>query len=596
MKKWIGLIAVAALLAAGCNDTGRDSGSSGSGSMPSLQGVWDFVLAPAAGSAKSYTITVDTGGGSNDARVLITGPQTSLLATVAAGNQINVGACGVWIKFGLIAEGITLVAGDSWTLTVTNGAPGTPVPTLGNASTVSSVSAGGTDGCATACANPDGSSQASTLPFPSQLGIPAGLAGSGQWYSVVLSQNGPSLTGAVPEEHVLSLNLGRSISPPFSALVSPGEIVTLSYSRRVNAGISAADFLRVILTNGADTPDVEYLVGPDFQAADTVQTVSYTFTVKSNLAAVDFIFGLAATGEEISLDDIKVTTASGTVRFNDGFESGATVACGPRDPRWSVRSSAWRIGSACVARGTPIAGSFSFRVTGGSQHRITASIINASSAGSLASLLGSAGMGLLGSTAGYSGILMEAWEPDVTYFLTSLALADSGLGSLAGTYKGEARTGPCIESGEVTATRHTAIQTDVSSQAWLIHLNGSANNCIPPLAAGNTVEFGDTLTVSGGETITVAQFGQVYFAGSPIPIRDNFNHGYTLTGAVAGALTTFSLAELSGAATATAVGAVSATQIQGALTGTLAFDNVSGHPRVCELASDARFQVTLVPP
>ncbi|HUT55109.1 MAG TPA: hypothetical protein VM658_17100 [bacterium] len=584
MKK-TGWLLLAAVLLAGCDTA---STSSSGAARPDVGGTYDVTLLPALGPVSLYTVAVEQGGGSGAAMVSITGPSIADTVAVTAGASVDLGTCGLWMVFGNI-PGFNLAAGDNWRINVVEGFPGQPIAGDSVASTVAYVAAGGLDTCVAAPC--DGSVLASAV--PPGAGPPGGAGrgwAGGQWLSVRLSQTGANLAAVVPEEHVLSLDLGDVIVPTTTfllpALVAPGDTVTITFRRRIVADGQNGDFFRAVAVNGAQSLDAQYLFGASVNSGDTV--VSLTYTSLSPFARLDFIVGLSDQGEEFILDNVMVSTVSGGVKLVEDFEAGPGGSCGPAGINaelWSVRDPAWSVGGMCVSAQDALAGNYSAVWRGGSYRRLTGSVlIGGSSSSTLSELLG--GGGSLADAI--PGIFMEAWEPVWSGYFTSFAAAAQSPGMLAGTFRGESQNHDCVEHGELTATVHHQFETDLSSRYWVMRIQGQAINCTPALLVGNTIAFGDTLSTPAGDTISMLQIGQI-LAGVDTPI-DDYGNVYGIGGLVAGTLVTLNLNNPLLGASAAGIGVVGADMIQGALAGSLAFD--AG--RVCDLAGGSTFTVRLV--
>lgn len=581
-KHWLwGVLLILGL--GGCEDRVR---SDKGGAVPDLRGVWDFILLPGFGPAKEYAVTVERPGGSGTALVSISGPLTSDTTVVTAESALNVGECGVTMTFG-DTTGFYLAAGDRWNIRVVNGSP--DPPTAGNTvdSVVGAVTAGGRDGCAAAICQ--GSALGSAVPQAGR-GITGQSQGS-QWLSVRLAQSGSEVSGYVAEQHALSLYLGTVLlsSPPLTLppLLNPGEFVTISFRRRAAADGEAGDFFRVMVVNGPDLSDAEYLYGPAMTGGDTV--VNFSFTALTSEVRVDFVTGLSGTGEVVEVDEVKVT-AGGAPVFQENFEAGPGSDCGPSGInflRWEPRNPEWAAGRLCVSAAEALAGDYSMRWEGGSSRRISGFIITASSLGDLGELMGGLG-GLLGGISALSGLFLETWETQWTNFLTTFSVASPASGGLAGTFRGESRDHACVEIGELTAVRHQTRQTDLSTADWILRIEGKGINCSPAPLSGNTIAFGDTLSTASGDTIRLLQVGTAFIA-SENPL-DNFGNVYRLSGQAGGSLLTINLVDPAGRANAVGLGRLAGDRVEGVLTGRLLFD--SG--RLCELAEDATFRVLLV--
>jgi hypothetical protein len=576
MKKHV-LLILAALLAAGCDPTGTTSSTS----IPYVAGVYDVTLVPSAPPSQSYIVTVERGGISGNNQVSVSGPLSMEIVTVNAGSSVDLGTCGLWILFGN-TTGFNLVAGDNWLVNVVNGRPGTPVPGDTVDSTVGRVSSGGQDSCAAPLC--DGSALASA--------VPSGQGAGGQWLSVRLSQTAANLSAMVAEQHILSLNLGLVTipTPPFflPALTSPGDTVTLTFRRRMIADGVSGDFFRAVAASGIQSLDAEYLFGASVASADT--TVTFNFISGSSSSRVDFIVGLSDQGEEFILDSVKVLNVSTGNSLTEGFESGPGVGCGPSGPnavRWTVRGPVWEVGSLCVSVSGALAGTYSAHWRGGSYRQVSGSVLASTEASSsLSSLLGG---GDGGDLANISGQFLEAWEPVWSGYFTSFFTAEQTAGNLVGTFKGESLNHACVEEGQLTASLHRTLETDLSSRLWIMRLEGAAAYCQPRLVSGDTIAFGDTLGTAAGDTIQMMQIGQVLRGETVI---DNYTNNYSLNGTVSGSLVTISLRNAATNASASSIGVINNDVIQGSLTGSLVFD--SG--RVCRLSSDSSLTVHLVPP
>lgn len=584
MKKYFLLLVILLAWCEGCQDAVN---SSGGNSYPNLRGVWDFTLIPTAAGDKTYTVTVERSGGSGAALVSIAGPLFADTARVSAGAPLPVGPCGVEVTFGDTA-GWGLVAGDNWRIAVIGGNPGLPIPGDTVDSTVGAVTAGGQDTCASKIC--DGSALGSALPQASR-----GLGGAGvnsEWLSVPITQSGGQLTATVPELHALSLYLGtvELAGPPpivLPPLIAVGDLVTLSFRRRVAGNGGSGDFFRVMVLNGPDLLDAEYRHGAGVSAGDTV--LNFSFTALSPEVRVDFVAGLSGFGGNAQIDDLKVTNPGGTV-FLEGFDAGPDAGCGPlglNAPRLETRSPVWSVGRLCVSANHALAGTYSLRWDGGSRHSFSGSLLTQSSLSGMASLLGGLG-GFLGGSSALSGLFASAWEPDLTYFLTTFSAAAPSAGAMVGTFKGESHNHDCVEMGDFAATLHLNHQTDLADADWVMRMEGSANHCDPPLASGDTIMFGDTLSTLTGDTIRMIQIGGSFLAAEDP--TDNYGNTVTVRGQVSGNLLMVSLADPAGTYQAAGLGVISGSDIQGALTGRLRFDG----GRVCELYRGSSFRVKRV--
>ncbi|MFO8057166.1 MAG: hypothetical protein R6V10_07730 [bacterium] len=570
------LIIMVLLVLAGCDDpSGTDSVE-----YPYLSGVWDFTLTPTVEAEKTYDITVEKSGGSGVAEVSIWGPDVSGSSTVVADQEIEV-ACGAYIVFGDTA-GFWLSGGDSWSMRVSEEIISRPVPGNTVDSTVGEVYSGGTYNCGeAACA---GSALASAVPYPTK-GIGQEERRGGQWLSVRLSQDGPNVNSTIPEQHALTLYLG-TISAPSSPLgIATGDSVTVSYRRRLSADGEDGDFFRVLITSGTSYYEPEYVYGPDMESSATV--TSYTFPASPE-TQVDFTAGLSGLDEYVILDSVEVSTGS-TVLFSEDFESGYAGLCSPEfdaGSRWQGRYPAWRKGDFCISARNALEGSYSAYWRGGSYRPLTGSIISGGSMAGLASFIGG---GLFGgsSASELEGLFMEVWEPVYTGHMTVFSAAEQSPGNLAGTFRGESQETGCLEEGRLTASRQRSEEADLSASYWVIRIDGQAVNCEP--AAGSTILFGDTLSTSTGDTVRVVQLGGYFLAAEDAV--DDYGNAYGINGLVSGTLVNMVMENEPQETTANGTGALSEDSIQGVLTGSLVFD--SG--RVCELAEQSTFRVTLLP-
>lgn len=573
---WTLVMTAAALILCGCDDPDSNEPDR----APDISGVYDMNLAPEAPANSEYTITVEQGGLSGNAEISISGPLSYDTATVIQGSSIAIGGCDMWVAFSA-AGGIDLAAGDVWRIRVANGVPGDPLPGGTIYSTVDQVSAGGQDCAQTLC---DGSVLGSGVPGPTK-GLIAPPSQGLQWHSVQMGQNNAQVSASVAEQQVLSLYL----STPY---VSIGNTATLTYRRALAADGAGGDFWRTVVTNGTDILDAEYLYGASVTSADTVVTLA--FVPKSVEIRIDFIAGLSESGEYALLDDISV---AGGIGFSEGFEDGPGADCGPgglNAGSFESRRPFWTVGWMCVTTQGALSGSYSERWEGGSTRQVTGSIISTSSLSGISSFVGGGLGGLLGGSSGFTGIFLEAWEPDWTGYFTTFSVARQSASSLAGTFKGESQNHTCVERGQVTGSIHTTQVTDLSSSYWVIRIEGQGVECDPALAAGNTLEFGDTLTTVSGDTIDLIQIGGLFLAlEDPV---DMYGNTLGLNGTVGGEIMTMVLSETGGLATANGVGVIQGAEINGALTGQMAFDydSVAGRTRVCDL-TDATFHVDLMP-
>ena len=579
MNKWTALLLLTILFAAACDDP-----KSPKRDLPRLQGVWDFNLTPTPAPDEEFTVAVEIPGGSNAARVSILGPGVADAETVIADNPLAVGDCGVTITFG-DTTGFYLAGGDFWTIEVRNQRIGPALPGNSVDSVTSGVFSGGTYSClAVYC---DGSALGSAVPFPTK-GIGQAEREGGQWLTARLRQDEARITAQVPEQHALSLFAGTVVNPSSTPpvflppLFPPGEAVTLSYRRAVSADGENGDFLRVLVTNGAEYLEVEHLEREGIASGDT--TVSFTFIAGSEVQ-IDFMAGLSEPGEFAVLDEVRLSTSGGVV-FEEDFESGPV--CSPdwgAGSRWELRSPRRRVGEFCLSANGALAGSYSARWNGGSYRELSGSIISAASAQGILSL---AGLGAGGADlSALSGILFTVWEPVWTKYFTSFSAAQQAPGSLVGTFKGESRDHVCIEEGQFTAAQSRSSELDLSESFLVMRIDGSGIECSPALAAGDTLMFGDTITTATGDTIAVIQLGGFFMAVEDL--IDDHGNAYEMSGVITGSLVTFALEEASGIAAANGLGALAGDQIVGALTGRMVFDV----GRVCELY-ETTFVIDLV--
>lgn len=585
MKRWVGLVLITAVLWAGCDDDGDSSDSSGA--FPNLQGVWDFSLTSEPLPAKEYTVTVESGGSVGVAVVSVTGPMSSNTPTLVTGNTVALG-CGISINFAdpIIPANFSLATGDNWLVAVSNGSPRAPVPGNTVDSNLGPVTSGGSDSCvAKLC---DGSALASLVPGSAKT-ITGSPVGGGQWHSVRITQNGPNVTASVAEQRVLSLYLSTVILPGFTIippLISAGDMVTLSYRRTIQADGVGGDLWRVVIRDGVNIIEVEHLWGDALSVTGT-KLVSHTFIPSSFEILVDFMAGLSGQGENVVLDEVEAMTPAGMF-FSEDFESAPTANCWPvlaNADRWELREPVWSIGSLCVSVNGALEGAYSARWAGGSTRDITGSIITGSAISGITSLLGIGEDGA--DLSALNGLFLEAVESTWTYHLTSFSATEQGVGTLVGTFRGESRAHDCIEVGQMTASIQQAQATNVSASYWVMNVAGDAISCVPALASGNTLQFGDTLTTASGDTIRILQFGTA-FVGAEKSI-DDYGNSYDLRGAVGGNAVALTLTDTNNRAEAQGLGVLVGSRISGTLTGSLVFD--SG--RVCEIVTGSTFTVDL---
>ena len=436
-----------------------------------------------------------------------------------------------------------------------------------------------------------GSALASSVPLPSKISFFAG-GFSGQWHSVRFSHGSMGISGAIPEQKILSLDLGTIFFPVIEGpIVNEGDTITLSYRRQVSADGLGGDFFRAIVVNGPDQLDAEYVYGDMIDGSDRVTTL--TFEAKSDNVRIDFIAGLSTVGEYAVVDDVLILDAGGVPILLEDFEDGPhPTTCGPSggdSVRWEQRMPTFRTSDLCVRIANSLRGLYSARWAGGYSHNISGSVLQPSSFGGLESLIGGGLGGLLGggNIGAFSGLFMETWEPTITDYLTVYSAGIESEAGIAGTFKGESADHSCIERGLITGARHREYGVDIRDSYWVVTVSGQGTNCSPALVSGNTLPFQDQMLTVTGSTVDVEQIGVLYFGQEPL--IDDYGNDYFLAGNVISNIVNVNLFETGGLSTATGVAFLQGGEIIGNVSGSMVFDG----GRVCQI-NDAVFRAELV--
>ncbi len=568
------LAVVAAMTAYFCDD----KGSGDRLGYSDLSGVWDFIFSERVESPGTFTVSVETGGGSGTAKASITGPLWFDTVTVFAGTSIDLGGCGAKVSFG-DTPGFNLVAGDAWTIAFTGSVPGDPVPVGAVLSTVGLVQSSGFHLCQSGSC--DGSVLAGAVNGPS-LGLEMNMGQNGYLYSVDIEQSSNSISAVIPEQHALSLYLTQPV-------IGVGDTITLSYRRSVSADGDGGDFFRVIAQNGADNLDLEYLRGDAMSSGD--REVSLTFAASYPFIRVDFIAGLSEVGESAVVDQVSLAVA-GTTVFTEGFEAGPGGGCWPAAPLaalFEARGPDWEVGSLCVSANGALEGSYSARFAGGARRGMKGMIISMEGKTGLEDVVDGRTAGYLPDLAIYN---FQIWEANYTDFYTSFAATEQWPGSAAGIFTGLSKDGNCEEKGEFLAGRHETDGSDFSEDFWTLTFSGDAVACDPPLGAGEDPGFKLELTTATGDTITVEQSGIIFQSSLTDSPADQHGNNYFFTGMVRSDFMTVSFIVNGGEAAAAGLGVIYEGNILGKLEGSLVLDG----GRVCEI-DEGKFEgVTVAKP
>jgi len=465
----IGLLMLSLILGFSCEEKGAGGSggifSSAAGGSTETQ-TWNLLLNPILGLEKYY-VKVEIGGGSGSAvisaRLVSGGAETALgNFTVYDGLDLSLAESGPVIRFSN-SGGFNLVAPDQWVIMLDSGQLVGIFPTGFNTSTValSLTSAPTLVKCKYGLFNG----------FPNFIISMGGATQQASAIGMQVQATDFGADGDIPETSMLTFATAYPLVPGSSKVVSHGDSVTISYTRKVISDGQGGDYFAMVVINNRT---IQTLDGVQAESAGKTR-VSQTFTANGDFFGVQILFGLSGKKDSIKIDDFQVKINKKLV-FSENFE-GPALKNGLPNYLWQTAQPVTMLGSANICPHQALSGNKSFCAKGGRSF-------------------------ILYGQGASTGMEFTFSDGNVarSYFVGSFMgmISDS---VMLGTYSGRNYDQSCQEQGGFINLINTT-QTDDLAGTWDLNINAQLKHCDNPADSGDII-----IKV---QNIPVSQAGSLY--------------------------------------------------------------------------------------
>jgi uncharacterized repeat protein (TIGR01451 family) len=466
----------------------------------------DGVSSVVAGTSDTYAIVVTNTGPSDATNLSVadTLPVQGLTSITSPGLPTSATFNAATNSWSLAS----LASGQSVTLTLSGTVPSGAT----GATYINKVTASASDASAVSATDSDTLISQTTLSITKSDGVTSVVAGTGDTYTVVVSNTGPadaanlSVVDTLPAQGlsaVTSPGLPAGVTFNSStdtwtlATLTAGQSVTLELQGTVPSGATGPTYANTAAASASDAPTVS---ATDTDALSSQATLAVTKTDNDGGSSVTGAVGTAVPGRSVTYTIVASNSGPSTT-------TGATVT-DPLAFNPAVASDTWTATASAGTTGFSASGTGSINdsVTMPSGGSVTYTVV---------ATLRSTATGTLSNTATVSAtdaVTVTATDTDTLGPQATMAITktDSGLGSSVTGGVGTAVPGRTLtytivatNSGPSTATGASvtdalALNPAIGSDSWTATGSGGATG----FGASGTASINDSLTLPSGASVT----------------------------------------------------------------------------------------------